>query len=125
LPKTLAETARRIDARFVLTGAASATQYSVAAREPIVAAYSGVSPREMLTSLGSRFEETDRFPNIDLTYTEDNPPYFESFEQDGVEYASPVQAYLELASGDKRQKETADQVREYVLRRVREYRETK
>jgi hypothetical protein len=123
LPKTLAEAAHRLGSRLVLTGAASATQYSVAAREPIVAAYCGVSPREVLASLGTRFEETDRFPNLDLTYTEDNPPYFESFEQDGLEYASPVQAYLELASGDKRQKETADQIREYVLRRVREYRD--
>jgi len=34
-----------------------------------------------------------------------------------------VQTYLELMSGDKRQRGTAGQVREYVLRRVREYRE--
>ncbi|MGA2230384.1 MAG: hypothetical protein ABSH22_05750 [Tepidisphaeraceae bacterium] len=124
LPKTLAEAARRIGARFVLTGAASAPRYSVAAREPVVAAYCSVSPQHVLSSLGARFEETDRFPNIDLLYTEDNPPYFESTGQDGIRYASPVQAYLELASGDKRQKETADQVRDYILRRIREYRES-
>ena len=108
---------------FLITGAASAARYSVLAREPIVAAYCSAAPKDLLSALGVKFEETDRFPDIDLTYTGEELPYFDSAGQDGVEYASPVQAYLELMSGDKRQRESAEQVRDYILRRVREYRE--
>lgn len=124
LPRALANAARRIGSRFVMTGAASADRYSVLAREPVVAAYCASTPTELLTALKVEFEQTDRFPNIDLICTEDSPTYFESVSQKGVEYASPVQTYLEMMSGDKRQRETAEQVREYILRRIREYRET-
>jgi len=123
LPKALAEAARRIGSRLLLTGAASASRYSVLGREPVLVVYCTVAPREVLSAMGTKFEETDRFPNVDLTCTNDGPPYFESASQDGVEYASPVQAYLELMSGDKRQRETAEQVRQYVLTRVGKYRE--
>jgi hypothetical protein len=97
--------------------------YSVLAREPVVAAYCSSAPNNLLSALGLKFEVTDRFPNVDLTCTSEELPYFESIEQDGVDYASPVQTYLELMSGEKRQREAAIQVREYILRRVREYRE--
>jgi hypothetical protein len=123
LPKALADAARRVGSRLLLTGAASAPRYSVLGREPVVAVYCMAAPRDVLSAMGTKFEETDRFPNVDLTCTTDGPPYFESVSQDGVEYASPVQAYLELMSGDKRQRETAEQVREYVLTRVGKYRE--
>jgi hypothetical protein len=123
LPQAVMEGARRIGANLILTGAASASRYSVLAREPIVAVYCNVSPTDVLAAVGGRFEETDRFPNVDLIHTEDRPPYFDAATEGGIGYSSPVQAYLELmAGGDKRQRETADQVRQYVLRRVREYR---
>jgi hypothetical protein len=123
LSKRLAEGALRIGSRLQITGAASAANYSVLAREPVVAAYCSASPREVLSTLRVKFEETDRFPNVDLISTEDGPTYFEPVEKAGVQYASPVQAYLELMSGDKRQRETAEQVREFIVSRVRDYRE--
>lgn len=121
LPKALTEAANRIGAQLLLAGTASAARYSVLAREPVVTVYCNVAPKAILSAVGAPFEETDRFPNVDLMYTEDSPPYFESAKEGGVRYASPVQAYLELMAGDKRQRETADQIREYLLRRVREY----
>lgn len=125
LPKALAAAARRVGSRLLVTGAGSAPQYSVLGREPVVAVYCSAAPKDVLSAVGATFEETDRFPNVDLSYTSDAPPYFESANEDGVEYASPVQAYLELMAGDKRQRETAEQVRQYVLRRVSEYREAR
>jgi hypothetical protein len=89
----------------------------------LVSAYCGAAPSDLLVALGVRFEETDRFPNVDLMSTDDSLPFFEPMSDAGASYASPVQAYLELMAGDKRQRESSDQVREYVLRRVREYRE--
>jgi hypothetical protein len=123
LSKRLAEGARQIGSRLEITGAASAANYSVLAREPVAAAYCSASPRDVLSALKVKFEETDRFPNVDLICTEDGPTYFEPVEKAGVQYASPVQAYLELMSGDKRQRETAEQVREFIVSRVRDYRE--
>jgi hypothetical protein len=120
LAKALADAARRIGSRLVMTGAASAPNYAVMAREPVVTAYCRTAPRELVSALGAKFEETDRFPNIDLTRTEEGPPYFDVVTEEGVEYSSPVQSYLELMSSDKRQRETAEQVRAYVLRRTRE-----
>ena len=121
----MADAAGRVGSRLLVTGAASAARYSVLGREPVVAAYCTMAPREVLSAIGTGFEETDRFPNVDLICTTERPPYFDPRTQDGVEYASPVQTYLELMSGDKRQRETADQVREYVLREVRKYREAR
>jgi hypothetical protein len=123
LPLALTEAASRLGAKFTLAGTTSAGRYSVLAREPVVAAYSDVSPNDLLSALGVKFEETNRFPNIDLMSTDDSLPYFEPATDAGVIYASPVQTYLELMAGDKRLRETADQVREFVLNRVREYRE--
>lgn len=124
LSKSLAAGARSIDCRFVITGAASAVKYSVFAREPVVAAYCTVDPEKLLSAIAAKFEETDRFPNLDLIRTQDGLPYFDLIKQDSLEYASPVQAYLELMSGDKRQRETAVQVREYLLRRLKDYKKT-
>ena len=51
LQTALADTARRIGARFALTGAASATKYAVMAREPVVTAYCDCPPEELLAAL--------------------------------------------------------------------------
>lgn len=120
LQKGLAMAARQIGAKFVSTGAASATRYAVAARETVVAAYCSIPPTELLAQLPFRTEQTDRFPNLDLMRTTDAPVYFDSITEADVPFASPVQTYLELASGDKRQRETAQQVRDAVFRRLSE-----
>jgi hypothetical protein len=68
---------------------------------------------ELLERLpGSR---TDRFPNLELIETEDETAYFDAREVDGFWWSSPVQTYLELMAGDKRDQETAQQVRSLLL----------
>lgn len=118
VPGILTEAAKRIGAALLITGSASAARYSVLAREPVIAAYCDAPPKEVLTASGIRFEETDRFPNVELIYTDDRFPLFEPSPQGGVNYASALQVYLELMSGDKRQRETAEQVREYLKRTI-------
>jgi hypothetical protein len=54
---------------------------------------------------------------VSLTQTAEGTVYFDPVVESGLSYVSPVQTYLELASGDKRQREAAGQVREYLLRR--------
>lgn len=118
LQQALAQAARQIGSKFVLTGAASATKYAVMGREPVVAAYCSVAPADLIAALPVRAEQTDRFPNLTLARTSDAPIYFDAIDEAGVPFASPVQTYLELSSGDKRQRETAEQVRDSLLRRT-------
>jgi hypothetical protein len=63
----------------------------------------------------SGFEETDRFPTIELRETDDPLVYFDSRTEDSIPWTSPLQVYLDLATGGKRERETAEQIRERLL----------
>jgi hypothetical protein len=41
--------------------------------------------------------------------------YLDTTVQDGVRYISPIQAYLELASGGKREQQAAEPLRRDIL----------
>ncbi len=67
--------------------------------------------------------ETNRFPNVELIESTEQPVYFDGQLDDADRntsfyWSSPVQTYLELMRGDKRDRETAFQVREYILKRA-------
>ena len=66
----------------------------------------------LLKRLGTDLEETSRFPNIELLETDEDFVYFDA--RDDLA-ASPVQTYLELMQGDKREQETAEQLRKTIL----------
>jgi hypothetical protein len=63
-----------------------------------------------------RASQTDRFPNLELLETEDETVYFDARQKGDVWWASPVQVYLELMAGDKRDQETAEQVKSCILK---------
>lgn len=97
---------------FVATGTSSVMRYAVMQRGDMVSIY---CPRveSLLERLsGSR---SDRFPNLELLETEDETIYFDAREEEDFCWASPVQVYLELMAGDKRDQETAGQVKSYIL----------
>ncbi len=112
LSKTLAAAADREGLRIALTGASSVSQYAVMAREEPVTFYCsdlrklliGLDPKERI------LEETARFPNVHVVETDEDIVYFDVRRRRGVPWASPVQTYLELMSGDKRDRETAAQL---------------
>ena len=100
----------------VATGLSSVGRYATMQREEVLSLY--------CTNLGlvqSLIEgrETDRFANVELIESETQPVYFDAREDDGFHWASPVQAWLELMAGDKRDRETAEQIRDYILRITR------
>ena len=102
--------------RLVLTGTASQDHYAAGMRSDELTAYCG-SLKEIRTRAGSLFQETERFADLTLIETSDRTPFFDARRNKaGVTYASPVQAYLELASGDKRDKEMANDIRTVILR---------
>jgi hypothetical protein len=67
--------------------------------------------------LETNFTETSRFPNLEIIQTSDQTVYFDRrYEMaSAAYYTSPLQVYLELANGGKREKETAEQIEEGLL----------
>jgi len=65
--------------------------------------------------IGRRRKPTSRFVNLEIRATEDPLVFFDVRIKDGLPCASPVQVYIEYAAGDKRDQETAVQVRERLL----------
>ena len=88
-----------------------ATALTVMAREPIQSFYCS-NLEGLLKQLDPDLEETSRFPNIEFLETDEDFVYFDT--RDNLA-ASPVQTYLELMQGDKREQETAEQLRKTIL----------
>ena len=95
------------DGGLVRTGVASAVEYAAWAGEPLIACYCRSTPTTLLARLGGDAKETLAFANLRLIQTDDQLIYFDARPNLA---ASPIQAWLEMASGDKRQKEVADQI---------------
>ena len=100
--------------KLVLTGAASVERYSVMPREKAVQCYcTSIEPVER--GLGRELEESSRFPDLELVETCDPTVFFDSRSDYTVSTASPVQCWLELQAGDKRQQDAAAAVRDRIL----------
>lgn len=108
----LMELSQALGLPLVAAGTSSVGRYAVMQRGDLLSIY---CPRleillERLT--GSR---SDRFPNLEFLETEDETVYFDARQESSFWWASPVQVYLELMSGDKRDQETAEQVKSYIM----------
>ncbi len=116
LGQRFGEWGRKTGEDVVLTGASSAGEYAVMAREPIQSFYCSNLDR-LLKRFGAQCEETSRFPNVELIETDEEFLYFDARKN---LTASPVQAYLEIMRGDNREQETAEQLREAILQPLKE-----
>jgi hypothetical protein len=96
----------------VRTGESSAIDYASWAGEPLLCCYCRATPAMLLVHLGAEAKETGAFANLRLIQVQDQLAYFDARPNLA---ASPIQAYLEMASGDKRQKEVAGQIRSAIL----------
>ena len=114
LKRWFADQAGAFSSAWVLTGLSSVERYAVMARDEIIAVYC-TKLDDLRTALGGK--ENARFPNVELIEVEDEPAYFDPPDSKDIRWASPVQCYLELMAGDKRDQETAEQVRAYLLNR--------
>lgn len=110
--KTLIDWKSDTSERVIRTGATSCGRYATMAREPI-ARYYCTDLTGLVKHLGESLRETERFPNIQFLETDDTFAYFDP--RDDID-ASPIQAYLELMSGDKRERETAEQIRQLLIK---------
>lgn len=109
---------RKCGCKTVVTGACSVNQYAAMAREPLVEMYCDIDPHRLVSSLGMQVDGTSRFPNFRLIRTDDPAAFFDARTDGEVMYSSPAQCYLELMQGDKREQETAAQVRALILKGI-------
>jgi hypothetical protein len=103
--------ARKTGNQVSLTGASSVGAYAVMARDDVQEYYC-TDAAGAARSLEDRFQPAERFATVRFLETRDEEVYFDRRED---LTASPVETFLELSSGDKRDQETADQVRRAVL----------
>ena len=104
--------------KVIMTGAASSERYAALASEPMVSLYTSLPPSELLARGDIGVKETGRFANLEILRTTDARVFFDPRVEEDLPFASPVQTYLELANGDKRQKDAAKQVRRGILASV-------
>ncbi|MEW6755025.1 MAG: hypothetical protein AB1505_29190 [Candidatus Latescibacterota bacterium] len=112
LLQRLADAEQTVQAPIVATGLSSVWRYATMQRGDVLSVY---CPRAeglaaLLPGVGGH-----RFPNLEILQTADDTAYFDAVEEQGFRWAGPVQAYLELAHGDKRDQEVAAQVRARLL----------
>jgi hypothetical protein len=100
--------------KVALTGECSVDAYAVMARERLQVFYCSEVGR-LKKNLGENLVETERFATVQFLETQENLVYFDRRPK---LVASPLQTYLELAVGEKREKETAEQVRRYILNQL-------
>ncbi len=109
--------ARRKNVQLILTGVSSAEAYACSASMAPYSLYCS-DVQSVVESLGDRFRETSRFPNLELVETRDQLVYFDPRRDADFPWASPIQTYLELMSGDKRQREVGEQVKGRILKEM-------
>jgi hypothetical protein len=109
--------ARRKNLQLILTGASSDEAYGVPVTTAPYSLYCS-DVRSIGESLGNRFRETSRFPTLELVETRDQLVYFDPRRDADFPWASPIQTYLELMSGDKRQREVGEQVKRRILKEM-------
>jgi hypothetical protein len=105
---------------IVADGTSSVGQYAVMQRGDLLTVYCPKLETLLERLPGSR---TDRFPNVEFIETDDETVYFDAREGTEFWWASPVQVYLELIAGDKRDRETAEQVRSLILKDIEQTRQ--
>ncbi len=104
--------------QMVLSGASAQDRYAGGLRADVPTVYAN-NLNELKRRIGDdAWKPVDRFANLTVVETRDPTPFFDARRDDGgASFASPVQAYLELAAGgDKRDTEMAQQVRSRILR---------
>jgi len=119
LPK-LFQTVNDSDGRpeLVMSGESSFRYYVAGRRSDEPIAYCR-DLRAVRDAAGDALEETERFADLTIIETGDRTPFFDARQdENGIAYASALQAYLELNRGDKRDREMAAEIRARILSEI-------
>jgi hypothetical protein len=120
LPK-LFEAAANQQIQSIMTGLGSASHYTGISMEDTVYIYTD-QPEALLRGLPTTVDE--RFANLELRQAPDSSVYFDAdIDQRSIRWASPVQTCLEMLSGDARLYDSAQPLRERLIREGQTMRE--
>ena len=110
--KLLSKQSQTLDLPLMASGTSSVARYAVMQRGDLLSVY---CPKVEMLLERLPGSQSDRFPNLELLATEDETVYFDARREGDFWWASPVQVYLELMAGDKRDRETAEQLKTLIL----------
>ena len=113
--ESLQKQSQELGLPLAATGTSSVGQYTVMQRGDLFSVY---CPRLEVLLGRLAGSQSDRFPNLELIETEDETVYFDARQEGNFWWASPVQLYLELMAGDKRDRDTAEQVKSLLLKNI-------
>jgi len=113
----LSEISKTSKVPFMVSGLSSVSRYAVMQRGEGITLYTS-NPAAIMNELPCK--ETDKFANLTLIEERENTTFFDAQNDEGLPWASPVQTYLELINGDKRDQETAQQVKQRIVNDVKE-----
>jgi hypothetical protein len=113
--KLLSKLSQTLDLPLMASGTSSVARYTVMQRGDLLSVY---CPKVEMLLERLPGSPSDRFPNLELLATEDETVYFDARQEGNFWWASPVQVYLELMAGDKRDQETAEQLKALILNDV-------
>ena len=104
--------------RWTVTGESSVRKYAVLGENsPWRVAVDDLDKASV--AIGGSVEPVPAFADIELVETDDTAVFFQSAADDaGMCWASRVQCWLELQSGDARQQQAANDVRDQILKRM-------
>ena len=125
--RQLVQVANDFDVCLAATGLSSVGCWAAMAREPRLSVYCTrmdelFNPLPDQPQLIDSRKEEERFWNVELIETRSAIAYFDLHQsEDGLPWASPLQTYLELMKGDKRDQETAEQVESWIVDQNTEY----
>jgi len=112
IEELLREESQALGLPLAAAGMLSVSRYAVMQRGDLLSVY---CPRLDILLERLSGSQSDRFPNLELIETEDETVYFDGRREENFWWASPVQVYLELKAGDKRDQDTAEQVKSYII----------
>lgn len=98
----------KVPSRAVMTGQSAASYYGVLSTSDVMSVY---VPDVQAVAAAIHLEETRVFPTVELIEDRSEVPYFDVRRAKNRLWASPVQTWLELASGDPRERTAADLLR--------------
>jgi hypothetical protein len=110
--KLLTEQSRKLKMPLMASGTSSVIRYTVMQRGDLLTVY---CPKVEMLLEGLPGSQSNRFPNLELLETDNESAYFDARQKDGFWWASPLQVYMELMIGDKRDQETAKQLKTLIL----------
>lgn len=101
--------------KVVASGKSSISQYATMGRDESFLLYTQ-NADEFYSKNKDYLQESERFSDLIITEVKDPTAYFDIRTKNHIPYASPIQTYLECANGDKREQETAEEIKELILK---------